>query len=458
MTALVKLFRAHPWWSAALAAALVAGATLRLIWPGAVEYKADEHWMFVKSQTLGKTESFSWFGMPTSASFLNPGMNVWVFWGLGQFLQADSPPELARGVQLLSILTLILYVAFVVRCVPDAEREPWWWGLALMALCPIAVLFHRKIWQPCLFPIFTFAWLLGWWRRERWWGAFLWGLVGAILGQIQLAGLFFAAGTFLWVFCFARRQVRWGWWLAGSALGALPLLPWLFYMMHRPAGDEIHGAAWLHLISGQFWHRWLLEAFGISAQYPLGADFGDFLRYPLIAGVPTYGMLLLHGVLGLVIASVICLGVAHLWRERKEWRRWFLDRSSPTAFTLQAILWGFGLCMTATLMPCHRHYLLIAMPFVYVWLARALLCSPHRALARALLLALCIAHALISFQFLGYVYENGAHLRGQFGIPYAAQMKGSGTHALAKLPPPVIRPTQPSSWRPPPPRAAPAGR
>jgi hypothetical protein len=352
-------------------------------------------------------------------------MNVWVFWGLGQALDAETPPELARGVQWLSILTLILYVIFVLHCVPEREREPWWWGLALMALCPIAVLFHRKIWQPCLFPIFTFAWLLGWWRRETWWGAFLWGLVGALLGQIQLAGLFFAFGTFAWVVCFARRQVRWGWWLAGSTLGALPLVPWLSYLLNRPAGDEIHGAAWHHLFSGQFWHRWLLEAFGASAQYPLGADFGDFLRYPLIAGVPTYGMLLLHVVLAAMVVAFLAGGAVHLWRERTNWRSWFADRSSPTSFTLQAILWGFGLCMTATLMPFHRHYLLIAMPFVYVWLARGMMKLQRGALARGILATLCVQHGLISVQFLAYVHENGSHLRGQFGIPYAALRKSN---------------------------------
>ena len=90
--------------------------------------------------------------------------------GLGKLFGVHEPPDLARAVQILNVLAILLLVVFIVRLIPPEDREPWFWAVALMCLNPLAVLFHRKIWQPCVFPMITLILLVSWWRRERRWG------------------------------------------------------------------------------------------------------------------------------------------------------------------------------------------------------------------------------------------------------------------------------------------------
>jgi hypothetical protein len=169
-----------------LAAALVLGAVLRLAWAQDMEYKDDEKWTYERTQTAGRTEPWVWQGMYSSACVKNPGLSFWVFWLLARLFDAHEPTELARAVQVVNISAIVLLAAFVWRCVPEAEREPWLWAVALVAVNPLAVVFHRKIWAQSILPIFSLLFLFGWWYRQRRWGAFLWGLAGALVGQIHM--------------------------------------------------------------------------------------------------------------------------------------------------------------------------------------------------------------------------------------------------------------------------------
>jgi hypothetical protein len=154
-------------------------------------------------------------------------------------------------------------------------------------------------------PVFSVLMLAGWFRRERAWDAFLWGLIGASMGQIHLAGFFFAAGLAAWALLFDRQTVRWRYWLLGSFLGGLLLLPWLEALTHG-GWDHVAGASkWLHVIEGRFWLRWLTEPLGLSLAYTLNLDFGDFLSYPLVEGNPTYLVGILHGIM--LVAGVAIL-------------------------------------------------------------------------------------------------------------------------------------------------------
>ncbi len=141
--------------------ALVAGAGLRLIWPADIEYKADEAWTFEHSRQA----DLPWLGMPSSVDIPNPGMSLWVFIGLQRLSGAEDPPALARAVQCINIAALVLLVVFAFWYVPRSEREPWLWAAALVAVNPLAVLFHRKIWPPCVLPLLTLLMLYGWWYR-----------------------------------------------------------------------------------------------------------------------------------------------------------------------------------------------------------------------------------------------------------------------------------------------------
>jgi hypothetical protein len=410
----------------ALILALVAGVVLRLIWVADIEYKGDERWTFERTQNVGRTESLPWLGMPTSFELRHPGGTVWVFVGLARLFQVQEPTQLARACQLLNVLAILLLVGFAFWVVPAGQREPWLWAAALVSVNPLAVLLHRKIWPPSIMPAFTMLLLVCWWYRDSRAGALAWGVVGAALGFLYPAGLFLAAGFALWALLFDRARVPWRWWLSGSVVGALPLIPWFWYVSREIGASSLTQRRWTHLVTGTFWTRWLTEPLGISVEYALGDDFADFLRYPLVAGRPTYLVGSLHVLIGVAL-FVLAWGVARsLWRQRGRWRALWVGRDSATAFTQNACLWGFGLTFTATLLPVHRHYMVITFPLMFLWLARAAL-AQSRPLAgrltsgRAFLLTVWTAQLLISVSFLAYVHLNAPSLRGEYGVPYSAR-------------------------------------
>ncbi len=405
-----------------LVGVLLLGAMLRLIWPGDIEYKADEAWTYHCVCDVKAGQPWPMLGMPSSQGPLNPGLSIWVFLALGELVDLESPTDLARLVQLLNIASLVGLVVFAFGIAPREEREFWLWAAALVAVNPLAVLSHRKIWPPCVFPPLVLLFLVCWWRRERRGWAWGWGLLGALLGQVHMPGFFFAAGFVLWALLFERRRPAWGWWLFGSVLGALPLLPWLHYLATEAVFMPRHPGAWQHLFEFRFWIRWVQEPLGFGLKYSLGRDYFDFLRQPLWGSQPTFLVLVLHllaGGLGLVILG-----------------RWLLhpaanaagspSRPSETAFTQNAALWGYGLLITLTSFPIHRHYMIILFPLPFLWLARLALGSGSRlSFGRGLLTALVLVQACLSLQFLTYIHHQ-QQIRGDFGPTYASQVRDTG--------------------------------
>src|SRR4029077_1330927 len=115
--------------------------------------------------------------------------------------------------------------------VPRKDSEVWWLGLALLAVNPIAVLFHRKIWPPAGLPAVCVILLTAWWLRSRRTAAFAFGLIAALAAQIHPGAFFFAAGLALWGLAFNRKTFRWPWTVAGGLFGTLPALPWMYHLL-----------------------------------------------------------------------------------------------------------------------------------------------------------------------------------------------------------------------------------
>jgi hypothetical protein len=406
----------------ALALALFAGVALRLVWVEDMEYKADEVWTFEHARDADFRRAVPWVGMPSSVDVPNPGLSLWVFVGLRALTGAEDPPGLARAVQGVNCLALVLLVAFAWRHVAPPEREGWLWAAALVAVNPLAVLFHRKLWPPCVLPLFTLALVYGWWYRGRRGPAFLWGLVGACLGQIHMSGFFFAGGFAAWALLFDRRRVAWRAWLAGSCLGALPLLPWAYHLASHPPARPVNPHRWVHALEGKFWVRWFTESFGLGIEYTLGPwHWCDFLSFPLVGGRPTYLVAAAHAVLGVVALALLVRAGGALWRDRGRPAARWVGRGSPTAFALGAALWGFGLLLTLSCCSVHRHYTIVLFPLECLWVARLAQLPPGRpGLGRGLLATLWAAQLVISANFLCYVHAR-QHIRSEYGSTYAAQ-------------------------------------
>lgn len=409
-------------------AALVVGAVFRTIWVEDMEFKGDEGWTFVQTQVVRNGGPWPRTGMPTSQNVPNPVASIWVFIGLSEAFGAESPTDLARIGQWMNVLALVGLLVFVQVCVPPASREVWLWAVVLAAVNPLAVVLQRKIWPPSIAPLLLLGALIGWWHRDRRWGSALWGGLIAVIGQLHLSGLILGVGMAAWAAAFDRRRVRWWAWALGTALAAWPLAFWLPEAMDQAARHPTGQIRLSNIATLNFYLRWVTEPFGLVLSYSLGDDFGDFLRYPVVAGRPTY---LVGGLHAATCASMGCLLVSALrrgWRERRRWRELLPGSGSQTTFTLNAVALGYGGLLTVSCLPIHRHYMLVTFPIMYLWVA--FLALPNRrpfafglTRGQALLIALCLLESAVSACFLGYVHDNQRTIRGDYGTPYAAQLR-----------------------------------
>ena len=393
-----------------LVGALVLGAVFRLVFPGDMEFKADERYVY--EQATGP-DPWPELGQTSGAGTRNPGMGIWVFSAIAK-LGLDDPIAMVRAVMVLNILAVIALAVFAWKVVEPDRREAWLWATALLAISPLAVLFSRKIWIQSVLPPFVMAALLGWWYRRRAWGAFLWGLTGCWLGQIHMSGFFFAGGLAAWTALRARQGVRWLWWAAGSALGAVTMLPWLDYLLSGDAPPDRSLSNVLHL-----------EFFALWARYPLGLDivesFGDelddFLAAPTVAGIPLY-------LAAACLAAAIALGVAIAveaiaeigWPQRRPVMH---ATGESTSLAVQGALWGYGILVTLSALYVFRHYMIVAFALPFVGLALAALLRPRR--GRAFLAGLVVVQALLTVHMLGYVHANDGVPDGEYGPSYDAQ-------------------------------------
>lgn len=409
-------------WAIGLGAAIAAGIVFRLIWLSDMEYKIDEAWTFHHVAAFWQSHDLAPIGMPSHAGVPNAGMSLWVFIAISAFVPSGDPLALARAVQLINVAAILLLALFARTMVKREEREPWLWSVALVAVNPLAVLFSRKIWPPDIMPLFTLAMLAAWWKRERWWGAFAWGLVGALLGQIQLCGFFFAAAFVAATWLHDRRGVRWCAWFVGSVIGALPLLPWLIAMHAEHAGIE--GLNLANLIT-PFYQHWVSYALGLDLHYSLGNDFLRFLAFPAIAGMPTY---LAGAFLGLVVACFVTLlwrFVAQLRAAPSQVSAVIFAPGSSTALALNAAFWGYGFFLLLTLQPVYLHYLVITFSLPALWLAwldRAGTAPAETGAgnSRFLLASLVLAQACVTVFFLSFIHET-QFIAGDYGTVYHSQ-------------------------------------
>lgn len=397
-------------WLAFLSLALLLGVILRLSFPGDIEYKDDEKYMFEATQNIGVTESWPLLGMPSGVKVNNPGMSVWIFVVLSRITHASTPPELARAVQLLNILGLFFLAFFSLHLLPKPERPAWCWATAFAAVNPMAVLYQRKIWAQCTLPFFCVLLWIAWHFRHKRSGAFFWGLLGVCLGQIHMSGFFLAAALFVWT-VIHERLVRWGSWLFGSVVGAIPLIPWFQYIFSKPASEST-GLNLLNILQFKFWRYWISDALGIGLNTSLGSShYWDFMCYPLIGGVGTYLVGISHV---FIIVTGILIFVSAI--KKIGFSGWFKDASN-TGMAVDSVLLVAGLFLTLCV-KIFRHYLIMSFPLEWVWLSRLGL---NIRWGQRYLTVIWIAQLIISAGFLVYIHLNQGAPLADYGVAYQFQ-------------------------------------
>jgi hypothetical protein len=171
----------------------------------------------------------------------------------------------------------------------------------------------------------------------------------------------------------------------------------------------------------------LTESFGLGVEYTLGRHFRDFLRWPLLGGRPSYLVALAHAGLGVATVILLLRRAVALWLDRRHLSQRWAGRNSPTAFTLAAALWGFGLLMTLSCFSIHRHYMIVLFPLEFVWVARLALARRHREVSdrqagRILLGVLWAAQLVISAELLVYIHKT-QRIDAEYGTTYHAQQQ-----------------------------------
>lgn len=355
--------------------------------------------------------------MRSGVNVRNPGMSIWPFSFFALF--SDTPIGMVRWVMGLNIATLLAYLYLIKKRIRASDQIIWNYGILLMAVSPMAVLFSRKIWAQDILPFFVFFIILGHLYRNKVWGILLWGAIGALVGQIHMSGFFFSFGLFIATLIYDRSQKRkstwFWWWVIGSVLGTLPMLPWLYYLLEAEAGG---GLKWKNMYKFRFFYFWVFDALGIHLRYSLKKDFWDFIQYPFLFGIPSYFVAILH-------LFLIGTGLAQLSRVKsylqalkdRFQKKTFFENWSELDFYLFSCLLGLGIVMGFSGVTVHEHYMIIAYPFVYLWLAKLLI--THKKLLKSVILS----QAIITACFLFFINHNDGSQRGDYGKTYSRQLE-----------------------------------
>jgi hypothetical protein len=241
------------------------------------------------------------------------------------------------------------------------------------------------------------------------------------------SALFLAVGFFAWTWLFDRQRFHWGAAIAGACLGALPMLPWLYSMLTEETGFASVVPKWSRPFELKFWTYWVVEPLGLGLSYSLNSHFVDFLAQPVLGGTRTWLVLMLHVVAAL--AGIVLLGRAGWLWWRGSLRLPYTSPASPTWFALGAALFGYGILLTLTGLPVHRHYLIVTFPLMYVWVASLALTGTGsgpglRRSGRSVLAVLCVVQLLLTLSFLMYIHQRGGAPLGDYGVTYGAQGRG----------------------------------
>jgi len=400
---------------------LLIGSFLRLLWAADMEWKGDEICMFQQAQQIanGDLRLNLECTQRSSIPIPHPYVGVWCFAAIAKLV--SDPISMVRWVQWINILTIWLFFGFIIWQIAKHHRSTWLWGLALASVNPFAIILSRKIWIPDLLAPFCFLVFLGHWLRKKFWGCFLWGMAGILSAQVHMSGFFLVVGLLLWTIWHHYRhknlkEIKWAGWILGTFVGSLFLIPWLMNILPLIGehADSINQS--LNLFP-RFYLQWLTASLGVNLSSLLwGVFWSDFLREPLVFGIPTYLMVPTH--LFLVIIGIYPF---YRWlRARKKIppKAATTPTDSQLSLYLKALAFGVGGAFTLLRVNVHSHYIAIVFPFTYIWLAQL---YQNRV---KLLMAIVLAQLLISITFLNFIHRTGGipFNQAEYGITYRVQM------------------------------------
>lgn len=205
-----------------------------------------------------------------------------------------------------------------------------------------------------------------------------------------------------------RPGTHWLGWFTGALLGATGLIPWFH---HAPLSSLVGNNSWRPPSPEVFW-LWWKNAFGVGLDYSIGAAYWrDFARLPVVFGVYTHALALLHSVL-------LGLGVyaTYLWFPRP--RGGAKGNRTELTYYLAATSLVVGLFALSGLRS-EQHYLIIFFPFLYLAATAPLFRFPRLAAT------VILAQALMTVSFLTFIHERGGVADADYGVSYRVQPPGA---------------------------------
>ncbi len=403
-----------------LLAIIAFGLFLRLVWVNDMEWKDDEKYMFNTTQEVAKTGHWHGVGMESGGGIVNPGLGMGIFSALSYLIH--TPTGMASAVQWINVISILCFLLFITIKIEKDQRDIWLWGLALAAVSPLAVLFSRKIWAQDMLPFFCFVIIWSNANRNKGWGAFLWGLFGALVGQIHMSGFFYAAGLFIFtvVYDYRNKQpFKWVYWILGSLIGSIGLIPWVIYNFSYPQPTTL---TWDHALEFNSYICWFLDSHGLNTMYTLGRNFWDFIKYPYIGTHATYLVAALNVVLaGAGIYTLVrVFGYVKsivMWIKQKQFFDKLTLNLNSTDFYILSLILGLGILLNFSGALIFAHYLIAAFPFTYILMAKIFQSN------KKLLMGIILAQLLLTTLFLGYIHKNSGAPDGDYGVTYRAQIE-----------------------------------
>jgi len=409
---------------------VLVGIIFRFIWISDMEWKWDEFLMYDASIDIAKTGKLPLTGMRSGGGIENPGLSMWIF-GIIAKITTD-PVKMVKVIVFLNVVALLGFLLFAIKKFNGVDREIWLWGLSLAAVSPIAILFTRKLWAQDILPFFSLVILICHQYRNKNFGALLWGLVGAIIGQIHMSGFFFSFGLFifsLWYDYNNRLKTKWIAWLVGSVIGVIPLIPWIIYLFANATQSKL---SFMHIFQFNFFIYWFIDPLGLNMTYTLRGSIFDFMKFPWIKGYNTYLVTLIH--LGLlIIAGYVLRGVfkkikvLFILLKNKKLSSSILSDKTSNNFYLFSIFIGLGFFMTLSCVWIHPHYLIVAFPFPYIFIVKMLYPNLKR------IKILLVLQLLLTMFFLKYIHNTQGTDKSEYGKTYKYKIENNQSHTKNKF-------------------------
>jgi hypothetical protein len=428
---------------------LAAAAALRLVYPLDFEYKYDQIYIFQKSQAIGITEPWPALGMSSGVGTRNPPLSIWIFPALAKITGATTPEALTQTQIALNLLALAALATLILQAIAPEKREPWIWAFGIACVNWHQVFYDRVLWSQSALPIFCVAHLAAFLHRRSRRGSVALGLTGPLLGQIHMPGFFFVVGIMAALAILDRRSVHWRIWALGAAIAAVPMLPWIAYLLTESVQrGGLHPSA---LLDTAFWANWFNQATGTDFEFRFGAQVKDLLLGPWIDGRATRMVMTLQAICSIIgiaaalnaVARIASNAVAAFQRTRKErsseessgsagrpswWNGVRPNGGTSSAWSDEVLLFTggfatFGLLLTLSGFRIYPHYLRTAFPLVPLSLTLALWNDQRIRRTRIVLATLILAQLLTTASLRMQIHETGGSPQSDHGVVYSRQKR-----------------------------------